>query len=103
MNKPGYEATLHDERSAYGVELDIRVPQNKNPVVVAQDVYGENKELMQILVYPATDEAGEVEHAVSVRINPDGSLAGVVVPDGIPVENWGESSVSDWMNTRDGC
>ena len=102
MIKEGYEVTMHDDRSIYGVEWDISVPQNKNPVVVAQDVYGEKKELMQLLVYPATDEVGEVENAVSVRIAPDGSIAGVVVPDGIPVGNWEESSVSNWMESRDG-
>ena len=86
----------------YGVELDISVPQNENPVVVAQDVYGEKQELMQLLVYPVTDEEGEVENAVSVRVAPDGSIVGVVVPDGIPVGSWEESSVSEWMEARDG-
>jgi len=55
MTKKDYTVTLHDDRSNYGVELDISVPQNENPVVVAQDVYGEKQELMQLLVYPATD------------------------------------------------
>lgn len=45
MNKKGYEAKLCADRSIYGVELDIRVPGNDNPVVVAQDVYGEKEEL----------------------------------------------------------
>ena len=98
-----YTVTLHDDRSNYGVELDICVPQNDNPVVVAQDVYGEKQELMQLLVYPATDEAGEVENAVSVRVAPDGSIVGVVVPKGVPVGNWEDPSVSEWMEARDGA
>lgn len=102
MTKQDYTVTLHDDRSCYGVELDISVPQNDNPVVVAQDVYGEKQELMQLLVYPATDEEGEVEAAVSIRFNNDGSIAGVVVPDGIPVSGWEESAVSEWMEARDG-
>jgi len=102
MTKQDYTVTLHDDRSNYGVELDINVPQNDNPVVVAQDVYGEKQERMQLLVYPATAEEGEVENAVSVRVAPDGSIAGVVVPDGIPVGSWEESSVSVWMEKRDG-
>ena len=102
MTKQGYEVTMHDDRSCYGVELDILVPQNDNPVVVAQDVYGEQEEHMKLFVYPATDEEGEVENAVSVRVAPDGSIAGVVVPDGIQVGNWEDTSVSDWMEARDG-
>ena len=100
--KQDYTVTLHDDRSSYGVELDISVPQNDNPVVVAQDVYGEKRELMQLLVYPASDMDQEVEAAVSIRVAPDGSIAGVVVPKGIPVGSWEESSVSDWMEARDG-
>ena len=102
MTKQDYAVTLHDDRSNYGVELDIDVPQNDNPVVVAQDVYGEKQELMQLLIYPAIDEEGEVENAVSVRINPDGGIAGVVTPEGVPVSAWDEDTVSDWMERRDG-
>jgi len=102
MVRQDYKTTLHEERSAYGVELDINVPQNDRPVVVAQDVYGESRELMQLLIYPAIDEEGEVENAVSVRINPDGSIAGVVTPEGVPVSAWDEDTVSDWMQRRDG-
>jgi len=102
MIKQGYEISLHEERSVYGLELDIYVPENNNPVVVAQDVFGEREEHMQLLVYPPSDEEGDVENAVSVRFNKNGSFAGVVVPDGLSVVDWNESSVSDWMKARDG-
>ncbi len=102
MIKQGYEATLHEERSSFGVELDINVPESNNPVIVAQDVFGEKEEHMQLLVYPPSDEEGDVENAVSVRFNKNGSFAGVVVPDGVPVADWNESPVSDWLKRRDG-
>lgn len=102
MIKQGYEVFMHENRSVYGVEWDIRVPQNHQPVTVAQDVYGEQEERMQLFVYPAGGEELAVEDAVSIRFNPDGSIAGVVVPDGIPVSGWNEAVLSDWMKARDG-
>jgi hypothetical protein len=94
---------MHDDRSVYGAEWDINVPGNTNPVVVAQDVFGEVEEYMQLLVYPSTDKDGETENAVSVRLNKDGSIAGVVVPDGTPVCSWEDTTTSsDWLKARDG-
>ena len=95
-----YKAMLHTR--GFGVELEIEVPENDRPVVVAQDVFGERETRMQMLVYPATDEAGETENAVSVRINPDGSIAEVVVPEGVNVRRWDDAEASDWMIARDG-
>lgn len=102
MIKQGYEVSLHEDRSVYGVEWDIGVPDNDNPVVVAQDVFGEVEEHMQLLIYQPTDEEGEVEKAISVRFNKDGGFAGVVVPEGVPVCSWEETTVSDWLERRDG-
>jgi len=102
MIKKDYEVSMHEDRSVYGVEWDINVPRNTKPVIVAQDVFGEVEEYMQLLVYPSTDQDGETENALSVRFNPDGSMAGVVVPDGIPVCSWDEPTSSDWLNARDG-
>ena len=99
--KKGYEATLHDNRSSYGVELEIQVPGSPHPVVVAQDVFGEAEERMQILVYPAGVDQ-ETESAVGVRINPDGSIAEVVVPGHVPIRRWDESEASKWLEGRDG-
>lgn len=101
MIKQGYEATLHEERSIFGVELDINVPGNPDPVLVAQDVFGEVEDSMQIFVYPAGVDQ-EVESAASVRFNPDGSIAEGVVPDGVPGKRWDETTVSDWLERRDG-
>ncbi|VGO21917.1 hypothetical protein [Pontiella sulfatireligans] len=50
MNKKGYEVLFHEDRSVYGVELDISVPGNPDPVLVVQDVFGEAEESMQMLV-----------------------------------------------------
>jgi hypothetical protein len=96
-----YEATLHTCRSAYGVELDIAVPENEHPVVVAQDVYGEMEERLQVLVYPA-GEGPEVEEAVGIRFNPDGSIAEVRVPGGVLVATWDAPEPSVWLKERDG-
>jgi hypothetical protein len=102
MIKKDYEVSMHEDRSVYGVEWDINVPGNTKPVVVAQDVFGEVEEYMQLLVYPSTDKDGEVENAISVRFNKDGSIAGVVVPDGISVCSWDEPTTSAWLKARDG-
>ena len=102
MIKQGYEVFMHENRSVYGVEWDIRVPQNHQPVTVAQDVYGEQEERMQLFVYPSGGEELGVEDAVSIRFNNDGTIAGVVVPDGISVTGWDEPALSDWMKARDG-
>ena len=100
MIKKGYEVMLHAGRSPYGVELDISVPGSDAPVIVSQDVFGEEKERMQLFVSPSGAE--EVEAMVSIRFNDDGSIAGVVVPDGVPVEGWCAPSLSVWMKERDG-
>ncbi len=102
MIKQGYEVSIYENRSVYGVEWDINVPENESPVIVAQDVFGEVEERMQLLIYPPTDTEGEVENAVSVRFNNDGTIAEVVVPDGISVASWDEPTLSDWMKARDG-
>ncbi|VGO13671.1 hypothetical protein PDESU_02228 [Pontiella desulfatans] len=99
--KKEYEATFHETRSTYGVELDIDVPGNPHPVLVAQDVFGEIEEQMQLLVYPAGVDQ-ETESAVSIRFNDDGSIAEVVVPDGAIVLKWEDTTVSDWLKRRDG-
>lgn len=99
--KKEYEATFYESRSIYGVELEISVPGNPHPVLVAQDVFGEAEEQMQLLVYPAGIDQ-ETEAAVSVRFNDDGSIAEVVVPDGVPVRHWDEPAESDWLKRRDG-
>ena len=62
----GYEAILDTSRSPYGVELDIAVPESQHPIIVAQDVYGEVTERLQVLVYPAGD-GPEVEEAVGMH------------------------------------
>ena len=102
MIKKNYEVSMHEDRSVYGVEWDINVPENENPVIVAQDVFGEVEEHMQLLIYPPTDTEGEVENAVSVRFNKDGRFAGVVVPEDVSVSSWDEPTVSDWLKARDG-
>ena len=102
MIKKDYEVSMHEDRSVYGVEWDINVPENENPVIVAQDVFGEVEVHMQLLVYPPTDEEGDVENAVSVRFNQNGSFAGVVIPDGVTAGSWDETTVSDWLKARDG-
>lgn len=101
MVKRRFEVSVHEDRSIYGTEWDVRVPDNDNPVVVAQDVFGEAKELMQLLVYPAGVDQ-ETESAVSIRFNDDGSIAEVVVPDGVPVTRWDDTTESDWLERRDG-
>lgn len=101
MIKKGYEACFLDNRSIYGVELDINVPGNPDSVLVAQDVFGEAEESMQMLVYPAGVDQ-EVETAASVRFNDDGSMAEVVVPNGVLVKRWDDIAVSDWLKRRDG-
>lgn len=102
MIKKDYEVSMHEDRSVYGVEWDISMPGNTNPVIVAQDVFGEIEEHMQLLIYPPTDEEGDVENAVSIRFNKNGSFAGIVVPDGVSVSSWDETTVSDWLKARDG-
>lgn len=97
----GYEVTIHENRSAFGVELDIAMPANPQPVLVAQDVFGEAEEQMQLLVYPAGVDQ-ETESAVSIRFNDDGSFAEVVVPDGVQIRRWDEPDESDWLKRRDG-
>ena len=99
--KKGYEVTFHENRSAYGVEVDIHVPGNPLPVLVAQDVFGEADEQMQLLVYPAGVDQ-ETESAVSVRFNDDGSIAEVVVPDELSIRRWDDPDESDWLKRRDG-
>ncbi|VGO12614.1 hypothetical protein PDESU_01167 [Pontiella desulfatans] len=99
--KKEYEATFQENRSTYGVELDISVPGNTHPVLVAQDVFGEAEEQMQLLVYPAGVDQ-ETESAVSIRFNDDGSIAEVVVPDEMSVRHWDDSEESDWLKRRDG-
>ena len=99
--KKGYDATFHENRSIYGVELDIALPGNTHPVLVAQDVFGEAEEQMQLLVYPAGVDQ-ETDSAVSIRFNDDGSIAEVVVPDDMPVRHWDDSEESDWLKRRDG-
>ena len=103
MIKKDYEVSMHEDRSVYGVEWDISVPENNNPVIVAQDVFGEVEEHMQLLIYPPTDVEGEVENAISVRFNKDGSFAGTVMPNGVSSTSWDETTVSDWLKTRDGA
>ena len=102
MIKKDYEVFMHEDRSVYGVEWDISIPGNTNPVIVAQDVFGEIEEHMQLLIYPPTDEEGDVENSVSVRFNKNGSFAGVVMPDGVSASSWDETTVSDWLKARDG-
>lgn len=99
--KKEYETTFHENRSTYGVELDIAVPGNTHHVLVAQDVFGAAEEQMQLLVYPAGVDQ-ETESAVSVRFNDDGSIAEVVVPDEMSVRHWDDSVESDWLKRRDG-
>lgn len=102
MIKPGYEVFMHENRSAYGTEWDLCVPGNHQPVTVAQDIYGEKEERMQLFIYPAGGEELAEEDAVSIRFNNDGTIAGVVVPEGLPVTGWDEPVLSDWMKARDG-
>ena len=102
MIKKNYEVSMHEDRSVYGVEWDISMPGNTNPVIVAQDVFGEVEEHMQLLIYPPTDEEGDVENAVSIRFNKNGSFAGIVIPDGVSASSWDETTVSDWLIARDG-
>jgi hypothetical protein len=101
MNKHYYIATMHEHRSSYGVELDIEMPDSEHPVVVAQDVYGEVAVRMQVLVYPS-EEGPEVEEAVGVRFNNDGTIAEVRVPDGVPVAKWDAPEPTNWLKERDG-
>lgn len=100
MNK-AYMATLHGHRSSYGVELDIEMPEGEHPVTVAQDVYGEVAERMQVLVYPSGD-GPEVEEAVGVRFNNDGSIAEVRLPEGVPAAPWDAPEPTGWLKERDG-
>lgn len=102
MSKQGYEVTMHENRLGYGAEWDIAVPDNGHPVIVTQDVFGEKEARMQILVYAADAGAGDTGNVASVRINPDGSIAEVVVPEDVPVRRWDELGASDWMVARDG-
>jgi hypothetical protein len=97
----GYEATLHTCRSPYGVELDIAVPESEHPVTVAQDVFGEVAERLQVLVYPA-GEGPEVDESVGIRFNPDGTIAEVRVPDGVTFATWDAPEPSVWLKERDG-
>jgi hypothetical protein len=101
MNKLNYTAILFEHRSDYGVELDIAVPDSEHPVIVAQDVYSEAAERMQILVYPSGD-GPEVEESVGVRFNTDGTIAEVRVPDGVPVAKWDAPEPTSWLKERDG-
>ena len=96
-----YKVTIHENRSAFGVEMDVAMPANPHPVLVAQDVFGEAEEQMQLLVYPAGVDQ-ETESAISVRFNDDGSIAEVVVPDGVQIRHWDDSVESDWLKRRDG-
>lgn len=97
-----YPATVHPSRSIYGVEMDIKVPKHKEPVLIAQDVFGDKDLRMQILIYPPCEYDPEIERAISIRFNPNGSIAEVIVPTGTPVESWDASSVSKWSKERDG-
>ena len=97
----GYEVTIQEKRSAFGVEMDIAMPANPHPALVAQDVFGEAEECMQLLVYPAGVDQ-ETESAISVRFNDDGSIAEVVVPDEVSIRHWDEPDGSDWLKRRDG-
>ncbi|MDF7822822.1 hypothetical protein P4B35_02255 [Pontiellaceae bacterium B12227] len=99
--KKNYAVAVHETRSAFGVELDIHVPGSPHPVLVAQDVFGEAEEQIQLLVYPAGIDQ-ETESAVSIRFNDDGSIAEVVVPDGAIALKWEDITVSDWLKRRDG-
>lgn len=101
MNKADYTATLHEHRSDFGVELDIAVPGSGHPVVVAQDVYGEVAVRMQVLVYPSGD-GPEVEEAVGVRFNNDGTIAEVRLPEGVPAAQWDAAEPTNWLRERDG-
>ncbi len=102
MIKEDYPVTLHENRSIYGVELDIGVPDNDTMVIMAQDVFGEEKECMQLLIYPATDPEGDLENGVSIRIGEDGSIYEVVVPKDIRVQNWDTAKASPWLIERHG-
>ena len=101
MNKNARKAVFHGNRSVYGAEMDLRLPGCRDPVTVAQDVYGEAEECMQVLVYPAGVDQ-ETEAAASIRFNADGGIAEVVVPDGVPVGRWGDPRASAWLERRDG-
>ncbi|VGO12394.1 hypothetical protein PDESU_00946 [Pontiella desulfatans] len=97
-----YEATVEPCRSPYGVELDIAVPESRFPIIVAQDVYGEVAERLQVLVYPA-GEGPEVEESVGVRFNPDGTIAEVCVPCDVSVAKWDAPEPTSWLRERDGA
>ncbi len=102
MIRKGYGPTLHEHRSAFGVELDIALPGSDLPVVVAQDVYGEVEERMQLLVYPPGD-GPEVEESVGIRFNPDGTIAEIRLPEGVPACTWGAPEPTDRLKERDGA
>ncbi len=90
-------------RSQYGMELDIDVPNSEHAVTVAQDIFGEQSEMMQVIVSPTNEEYDTpIEESISVRMTREGKIHSVVVPNGIYIESWDTATVSDWLLNRDG-
>lgn len=85
---------------AFGGTMSITVPDHAGKVVVAQDVFGERVDRMQIIVYPTGVEDEDAQ--VHVRFNRNGSIAEVLVPDAIPVRRFDDTVVHPWMLERDG-
>ena len=79
----------------------VRVPpldSEYEDLIIVTDVYGERVLRQQILVYPSDSD----DEYVSVRFNPDGSIAEVMVPHGTCLTYADDPEVSAWMLERDG-
>jgi hypothetical protein len=100
VSKHHFPVSFHPDRSQHGAELDISLPESTGTVLVSQDVFGEQIEHMQLILFPAGKEW--MEDGIAVRFNPDGSFAEVSVPDRVPIYRTSRSHRTAWEIARDG-
>jgi len=96
MKKKKYPVRVCD--GFYGKEIKIAVPDRESPVLIAQDVFGEEEPMCQVLVY----ESEEDEHCLSIRLNDNGTIAEITLPTEwmSKIRPW--SDCSAWLTRRDG-
>ena len=99
-----YPVEISRGSSNYGDEVYYGLPDSKHPAIVSQDVFGEKEAHMQLLIFSAETDTGDVADAVSVRFNNDGQIAEVVIPTHLErnVFPWDCAEETKWLKARDG-
>ncbi len=101
-----YPVSILRDNSIWGDEVLYGFPETEARAVVAQDVFGEKEAHMQLLIYPSSADSNncEVEEAIAIRFNNDGTVAEIIIPPSLEasVFPWDYKPITPWLKARDG-